>query len=699
MASYFRIFWRRRRHRQEQPSVILTGAPAPPGEPVSAWTPYFKRTDNATNRRLPEENPHNPEHPATPAVPFSFASVEPATSIKRRDIRRIAIPSPFHHDKPLTTRITHITASSLYAQAPPPTRITHLTAQILYQRPTSQGHPETTPAKKGKKKKWGYIGGETSTSRRLLRTQPHDVFPITPPGFFAGQWPSHKPPPTFRTAFQRKLQPTPFPFVKEPTARVTHLTAGVLFDQAPPTTRATHLTAAALYDQVPPIARATHLSVTVIYRAPRSQGHPETTPAKKGKKKKWGYVSDGTSTSRRLLRLLPLDVFQPTPPGFFEGHWPAPKPFPTFKVRFDRTLQAIPELDRYKPPPISDENYAGYTPVLKSNQIEFARALQALELNEYPATPPGFRWPRPPMPTLMASFERSLQALAHNPVYPATPPGFFEGQWPSHKPPPTFKIEFVRARQTLPELDRYKPPPVSDENYSGYTPVSAFKVSFKRTLQVLAIPPEYPPTPPGFRWPRPSFPTFTVEFNRTRQVLPQLDERPPTPPGFFEGFFPAPIRLKRIPSTYHREAQSPLELNERPPTPPGFRWPRPPMPTLKASFTRTLQPLAHNPAYPATPLGFFAGQWPSHKPPPTFKVELDRTLQTPLEIDEYPAAAPVSIPVAALDLLLKANRVEFKRQIQKLPPHPEDAPETPVDIVPFVTPLPQRNRRHSGRYL
>jgi hypothetical protein len=96
----------------------------------------------------------------------------------------------------------------LFGQGPPTVRITHLTASVLYQRPTSQGVPERErkePEKKGKKKKWGFFGGGRSTGRRNVRVLQPGIFPITPPGFFEGQWPSHKPPPTFRVSFERRL--------------------------------------------------------------------------------------------------------------------------------------------------------------------------------------------------------------------------------------------------------------------------------------------------------------------------------------------------------------------------------------------------------------------------------------------------------------------------------------------------------------
>ena len=360
MASYFKIFWRRGRQRQElPPSILLTAPPAPPGEPVSAWTPYFKRTDNATHRRTPEENPHNPEHPATPPVPFFIAAVDPALSIKRREIRRQRIPNPFHYGTPVTTRITHLAANVLYGQGPPITRITHLSAGVLYveniptarvthlsvsviyRAPKSQGHPETVPAKKGKKKKFGGIGSGTSTSRRLIRVLQLNVFPITPLGFFEGQWPSHRPPPTFRTSFTRRLQ-TP-----------------LRLDERPPTS----------------VVEFPFAALDLLLKANRIE-------------------------FKRQIQTLPqLDERPPTPPGFFAGHWPAPVPFPTFKIEFVRTRRDL-----------------AHNPA-------------------YPATPAGFfagQWPsHKPFPTFKVSFTRTLQTLAQNPVYPPTPPGFFAGFFPA----------------------------------------------------------------------------------------------------------------------------------------------------------------------------------------------------------------------------------------------------------------------------
>jgi hypothetical protein len=474
----------------------------------------------------------------------------------------------------------------------------------------------------------------------------------------------------------------------------------------------------------------------VLYRAPKSQGHPETTPAKKGKKKKWGFIGGDTSTSRRRLRLQPLDVFTPTPvkvrvggrpTGIFwifkqksRQHktiipipWAEPAPpapvsiaaeTPALKAlfsSFDRRLQSLAHNPVY--PPTPPGFFAGQWPAsltLRPFETEFTRDLRQLpELDRYAVTPPGFRWPRPPMPTLTASFARQLQVLAHNEEYPPTPPAFFEGffpapfrvkripltygreaqvplelderpatplgffagQWPSHKPPPIFTTAFARRLQKLPELDRFKPPPVSDENYAGYTPTLKFSWSANRDLITVLNPHVYPATPPGFRWPKPPPVAFKVSFDRSLQTLPQLDQWAPTPPAFFEGFFPAPFRVKRIPTTYGREAQ------------------------------RVLNPHV----YPETPAGFFDGFYPGSKRVESLSWSFHRQIQS-LELNVYPETPVSAEDYPGLTPVLKANRVEFKRQIQTV--QLDERPPTPPGFFEGFFPAPIRLKRIPSAY-
>jgi hypothetical protein len=788
VASYFRVFWRKQRQIQRLPVAFDTAPPAPAGEPVSAWTPYFKRTDNATHRRVPEENPHNPEYPATPAVPFFIAAVDPATSIKRRDIRRQRIPSPFHYNKPLTTRITHLTANVLYGQGPPAARITHLTVQVLYRAPKSQGHPETNPPKKGKKKKWGYITGDTSTARRLIRLPQLDVFTPTPPGFFEGQWPSHRPPPTFRTSFKRQIQslpplweypPTPpavFPFAAldlllraNRTAFQRQIQTLPQLDERPvtppgfrwprppfPTFKVEFVrtrrelahnpdypaTPAGFRWPRPPMPTFKVSFTRTLQTLAHNPIYPATPP---------GFFEGFFPAPIRLKRIpvtygreaqrpLELDERPPTPAGFFDGFWPGSKAVESLFVSFDTALQKIPELDRYKPPPVSDENYAGYTPVL-TFRVSFTRTLQVLAIPpEYPPTPPGFFAGFYPaaerIDSFTWSFQRTIQRIELD-ERPPTPPGFFEGFFPA--PFRVKRIPTTYGREAQRVLNPHVYPPTPAGFFDGFWPASklppTFRIEFTRVIQAVLIPPVYPETPVSAE----DYPALTpvlkanrVDFTRTLQAL-ELNEYPETPPGFFEGFFPAPVRLKRIPLTYHRESQSPLELNERPPTPPRFFegfWPASkPFPTLKVSFDRTLQTLPphdqwsitppgffegffpapfrvkripvtyHREAqrvlnphvYPATPPGFFEGHWPAPVPMPTHRVAFTRTLQilgippeypeTPVSAEDYPGLTPV----------LKANRISFERNIQAV--ELDERPPTPPGFFEGFFPAPVRLKR------
>jgi hypothetical protein len=517
---------------------------------VSAFTPHFQQTQNTTHRRTPEESPHNPEHPATPEPPFAFGAVTPATSIKRRETRRQRIPDPFHYDKPLTTRITHLTAMALYGQGPPTTRITHLTAMVLYRNPTSQGHPETTPPKKGKKRKNTFPFG-TSAGRSRRQLPRLDTFAPTPPGFFAGQIPSFVPSGFFKSSFTRTLQ--------QPLE----------LDQRPPTPPPPVSVVAETPALKANFSRFTRKLLTPL----ELNEHPATPPSVIPPAALDLLLEANLVEFKRQIQKLPqLDQRPPTPPRFFEGFWPASDPFPTFKVSFDRKLLTPAEIDEYPPPPPSADLYSAIHKSPAAIRSEFKRTLQTLgNPHVYPATPPGFRWPRPPMPTHKVAFDRKLQTLAHNEEYPATPPGFFEGQWPSHKPPPTLKASFARQLKLPPEHNVYPLPPVSADDYAGYTPVPKFTQSFTRQLQALGNPHVYPATPPGFRWPRPPMPTHKVAFARHLQQLPQLDERP-------------------------------LAAAIQPP--------QPAVESFNVSFTRDRQELAHNSAYPPTPPSIIEGMAP-----------------------------------------------------------------------------------------
>ena len=765
MASNFRVFWRRGRQLQRLPEFNEPIAPPvePAGEPVSAWTPDFRQTKNLTHRRVPLDVQRNADHPATPAIPFFIAAVTPAISIKRRETRRHLRPVPQHDEwAPTTTRITHLTASVLYGQGPPTTRVTHLNVAVLYRAPRSQGHPETTPAKKGKKKKWGYISGDTSTARRLVRTLPLDTYTPTPPGFFAGFWPATKPFPTFKTEFKRTLITplelneypaaaalvTPFSAytlaIKSFTWRVDRQIQSLQLDEYPPTPPGffagqwpSHkpfptfkvefvrtrrdlpqldehpATPAGFFEGFFPAPFRVKRIPTTYGREPQRVLNPHVYPVTppgffagqwpaslqlrpfqisferklQALPPLWEYPPtpprffEGFFPAPfRVKRIpvtyhresqVPLDLFErpPTPPGFFAGQWPASLQLRPFQISFERSLQTV-ELDEFKPPPVSADNYPALTPALKANRSQFERRLQpTLDPHVYPPTPPGFFegfFPGPfRVKRIPSTYHREAQVPLELNERPPTPAGFFDGFWPGSAGVKAFRISFERTLQALPELDEFKPPPISAEDYPALTPVPKFSWSAKRHLQATLNPHVYPPTPAGFFagfYPAPfRVNSFKYTFERTLQTV-ELDEYPPTPAGFFEGFFPAPFRIKRIPSTYHRKA------------------------------LRVLDPHV----YPPTPAGFFAGFYPGSKRVVSHKTRFDRTQQAIPQLDEYPAT-PVEPDMPAFTPVPTIRRRDTKRTLLQ-PLALNERPATPAALVPFVTPLPQRNRRASGRY-
>jgi hypothetical protein len=530
-----------------------------------------------------------------------------------------------------------------------------------------------------------------------------------------------------RTSFKRVLQQAPPVTPQGPTTRVTHLTAGVLFNQAPPTVRVTQLTVAVLYGNF------------------ESQSVPELDLRKAFR----------SSFERTIQALAHNPDYPPTPAGFFDGFWPGSKAVESFNVSFDRQFLPVLELDQYPVTPVPVVSVVAETPALKATLIEFERQLQKLpQHDEFPPTPAGFfdgQWPAsltlrpfttdfrrilqklpqldeyPPTPPaffegffpapfrvkrIAITYHRIALRVLDPHVYPPTPLGFFEGQWPSHKPPPTLRVSFEREIQPVlnPHVYPATPPGFFDGFWPGSKAVESIRSSFDRTIQTLGIPPVYPATPVSaedYAGLTPVLKANRISFTREIQSV-ELDERPPTPPRFFEGFFPAAIRLKRIPITYGREAQVPLELYERPPTPPGFfdgHWPAPvPPPTLKSSFKREIQPVLNPHVYPATPAGFFDGFWPGSKAVESFRSSFDRTIQsveldeyppTPfgffdgfwpgskavesfrssfdrtiqsVELDEYPITPTVPISVVAETPVLKANQTSFKRVLQQPPP-------------------------------
>jgi hypothetical protein len=406
------------------------------------------------------------------------------------------------------------------------------------------------------------------------------------------------------------------------------------------------------------------------------------------------------SFEREIQPVLNPHVYPPTPPGFFEGHWPAPVPPPTLRVSFTRKIQTLAIPPEYPPPPISAEDYAGLTPVLRANRISFTRKIQSVELDEHPPTPPAFfegffpapfrvkriaityhrvalrvldphvypatplgffegQWPsHKPPPTLKSSFKREIQPVLNPHVYPATPPGFFDGFWPGSARVVTNRTNFKRTLQTPLELNEFPPPPVSAEDYAAFTPVAKFNWSYKRNLQSLGNPHVYPPTPAGF----------------------------------FDGFYPGSARVEANRTAFVQRLQSVPQLDERPATPP----PTPPQPAVTANrveFHRTRQALAHNPDYPATPAGFFDGFWPGSRRVEPLSSAFERRLEKLPQHDEW-AQIPAVPALTALFRVKEANKVTFDRKRLSLPEHNE-FPATPLSVIEYPAPWAAQSIRRN----
>lgn len=494
----------------------------------------------------------------------------------------------------------------------------------------------------------------------VLYSAPPD--PVSPAAFLPLPTP-------FKVSFERKLQRLAFHYLI-PVARVTHLTASVLFDQALPTTR------------------ATQLNVAVIYGNPTSQGLPEVTPAPKVKRIEF---------TRTLQQPLELNEHPPPPPGLFQTN------AKSLKSSFTRQLQVLAIPPEYPETPKTAEDYGGYTrfpsgikikysrqiqPVLippvypetpfgqqwgfwpgqltlTANKITYQRGLQQpLELDERPTTAAGFRWPRPPPPTFTASFKRQVQKLPELDVYPPTPPAFFEGFfpapfrvkripatyhreakrvldphvyppagtfagfWPANKRVEANRTAFARRRQLIPELDRYAETPKSAEAYAGHTPVPSLKSPIKWRIQPVLNPHVYPPTPAGFFdgfWPgSKAVESSLVKFTRILVKLPQHDQWTPPLPNVLA--LPQPANRVK----FTRRVQTVIHPELPTATPPGFRWPRPPMPTFRIEFQRELARLPQHDQWTPTPPGFFEGQYPAAIRIEANRISFERLLQIPV---------------------------------------------------------------------
>jgi hypothetical protein len=219
------------------------------------------------------------------------------------------------------------------------------------------------------------------------------------------------------------------------------------------------------------------------------------------------------------------------------------------------------EIDVYPLPPVSAEDYAGYTP---------AKSIRCNELN------------------------RTLQALANPHVYPPTPAGYFAGFYPGSGRVTALRAVFARVLQALPQLDER---PKTPTPLTAYTPVlKSNRIEYTRTRRDLSQNAAYPATPAGY------FAGFfpgsgrvnasLIEFTRAIQALPQHDEWPQIPPVPALTAWTSATDSNK--SRFERNLKAPLELNERPETPPSIiegmaMWPA--MPIYRRDITRTLQPV------------------------------------------------------------------------------------------------------------
>ncbi len=573
---------RRDTRRQLAKLPIAHEFPETPVVPVSvvAETPALQanRSEFKRQRQLVA---HNPAYPAPPGI--SVVAQTPALKANRVEfIRKLQTPLELneHPETPLvvsTSRATQdtrpfvtFTTKSRALRAPVPV------AEYVPPPALPPEYPSFLPPPTHRQR----------FDRNLQRLPQLDEFPETPPGFFAGQWPASDLLRSNAITFDRSLQDLPNPHVYPrtpvPFTAYTPVLKSILskferelqklpqLDEFPPTPagffdgfypgsarveaftwtfeRKVQTLELNEYPQTP-VAADDYPALTPVITANRSQFerqlqptlnphvYPETPP---------GFFEGFFPAPIRLKRIpsayhrkaqVPLDLFErpPTPPGFFDGFYPGSARVNANRTAFDRELQTLPQLDQFTPTPLPADDFAAYTPV----------------------------------PTIRRrDTKRTLQTLGNPHVYPPTPPGFFEGFYP------------------------------------GSAGVRALRVSFARNLN--SVPPlwEFPQTPPPPLTAYTFAPkAFSVRFERTLRQLPQLDQFTPTPPGFFAGFWPGSRRVEALLSEFKRQIQQLPQLDEFKPTPPpaSIIATMPPLMANRSEFARTRLQLPPHDEYPATP--------------------------------------------------------------------------------------------------
>jgi hypothetical protein len=234
----------------------------------------------------------------------------------------------------------------------------------------------------------------------------------------------------------------------------------------------------------------------------------------------------------RTLQRLKLREYPATPAGYYSGYYPGSKRVEPLYKSSNYTLQTVPELNTY-PQAAADEPLPAFTPSGFNFNPGLTRALQTVELNEFPATPAAYySGYYPGSGPVTANFKQSnynridlpeLNSYPATPAlvpyssivksgfnfnsglsrkrlgvelneFPATPAGYYSGYYPGSKLAEGFRTKFDRKLQTV-ELNEYPAPPTSPAILPAFMAPDVFYRAGKRNLLYLPEQNSYPATP------------------------------------------------------------------------------------------------------------------------------------------------------------------------------------------------------------
>ena len=217
--------------------------------------------------------------------------------------------------------------------------------------------------------------------------------------------------------------------------------------------------------------------------------------------------------------------------------------------------------------------------------------------------------------------------------YPATPAGYYTGYYPGSKAVESFRTEFNRKHQNLPELNSY-PSAVAD------VVVTAWDTHFEKT-------------------------------RRTRYKLQktELNSYPETPAGYYTGHYPGSKAVEILSSSFDVELQQLPELNQYPSAPVSTPGEYPAHVLLKANktkFARKRQVLPELNSYPATSAEYYTGYYPGSKAVESLRTEFDIKIQE-VELNEHPPTPVSGTGDFPAFVLIQASRMSFSRTLQEVP--------------------------------